>query len=121
MGALRLGLVVAAFVGVYALPSSALATEDYYFGSPTSNVYWPYCGSSSCPVASQPCCLGFFLNESSARTVNTRTVCAATFDTAVVCSNDVAYKALCACEIRRAYSRSTVGGYQPQGRARAVW
>ncbi len=107
-------------MGVCAIPSAAQATEDYYFGSPTNNLYWPFCGDP-CYIEAQDCCLNQFLTESSARTVNTRTVCAATFDTSVVCSNDLAYHAYCGCTLRRAYSRGTYYGYQPQGRARAVW
>lgn len=53
--------------------------------------------------------------------VNTRTVCAASTDTSVVCSSDLAYHAFCGCMPRVAYSRSTYDNPVPQGRARAVW
>lgn len=119
MKAFRMALIVAVVMGVCAIPSSAQAAEDYYFGSPTNNLFWPYCSNSSCPAPIMG--LGQFLTESSARTVNTRTVCAATPDTQVVCSSDVAYKALCGCYIRRAYSRSTYNNPVPQGRARGAW
>lgn len=118
MKAFSTALIVAVLVAVWAMPSSAQAGERYYFGSPTNNLYWPFCGDP-CYVESMD--LGEFLTESSARTVNTRTVCAATFDTAVVCSSDLAYKALCGCYIRRAYSRGTYWNPVPQGRARGVW
>ena len=118
MTAVKAGLLVVVLVGLFAVPTTAQAGERYYFGSPTNNLYWPYCGN---PCYIEAMDLGEFLNESSARTVNTRTVCAATLDTAVVCSSDVAYKALCGCQIRRAYSRSTYWNPVPQGRARGAW
>lgn len=116
----RRALVLAAVGGLCALaPAAQAETVDYYYGSPTNNVYWPYCGSPCYTVERGG--WAQFLTESSARTVNTRTVCAATTDTSVVCSSDLAYHGYCGCTPRVAYSRSTYWNPVPQGRARAVW
>lgn len=120
MNQLIRGLVVTAVLAAsgWAAPSTASAAEYYYFGNPTLNLFWPYCGST-CVVEVDD---GYRnVAESSARTVNTRTVCAATIDTQVVCSDDVALKALCGCQSRLAYSRSTYFNPVPQGRARVLF
>lgn len=116
--ALVAGAIVAGTMGVVAAPS-AHAGEVYYHGSPTNNVLWPPCLSANCEVAAMD--LGQFLVESSARTVNGNTVCAATFDTSVVCSGDLALKPLNGASIRRAFSRGTVDNPRPQGRARGAF
>lgn len=108
------------------MPVGAWAGEDYYHGSPTWNQFWPYCSNSSCPVRS----MGYFesLTEASARSVNNRTVCTSTKeyfsnaqDTALTCSSGLAYKSLCGCYLRTAYSRSTDNNPVPEGRARGLW
>ena len=120
MQALRVGLIVAIFVAVLALPSAAQADTRYYYGSPSNPRLWPvFC----CNVAATGSLLNF-LNESSARTIFGNTVCAASFDenrqvdSAYVCSDDLAYKALCGCKLRGAVSRDTTSRPQPFGRAR---
>lgn len=102
----------------WALPSAAQAAEYYYFGDPTANLIWPPCGS---PCYVEQDAAYRYLTESSARSVNTRTVCAATYDTAVVCSSDLAVKPLNGQTSRLAYSRATVNGPLPQGRARVTY
>ncbi len=112
------GLASVLAASAAALPSGAQAAELYYFGSPTANLIWPYCGNT-CYVQQD---FGYrYLTESSARSVNTRTVCAATTDTSVVCSSDLALKSLSGDTLRLAYSRSTYYGFQPQGRARVQY
>lgn len=65
--------------------------------------------------------LGEFLTESTARTVNGNTVCAAATDTSVVCSSDLAVKPLSGDTIRSAFSRGAWDAPRPQGRARGAW
>lgn len=98
---------------------SAQAAEFYYFGGASFNETWPFCGNTTCYAPSDPSYR--YVQESSARTINGNTVCAATFDTAVVCSNSLAVKSLCGCQLRDSYSRSTVGGAQPRGRAQTLY
>ena len=126
MRKLPLALLVVACTWVGAGNAWAL-TYDYYHASANTSAYWPYCSTSGgCPVAHQAS--QHSIREASARTVNGRTVCTATWagnttnqDTALVCSADVAYKELCGCVLRRAYSRGAYDVGQPYGRARDVW
>lgn len=110
-----LAVMLAAVLGL-AVPSAAFATNDYYFGNESTNYYWPYCATSNCQFEYEG--LAFYLFESSARTLNGQTVCAATFDTAVVCSSTLAYKALCGCSVRNGYSRAAYNSFVPYGHAR---
>lgn len=123
----RLLLAMLAFSCMWVGATSAWAlTFDYYHASETTSDYWPYCSTSGgCPVAYQAS--QHSIQEASARTSG-NTVCTATWagnttnqDTALVCSGDLAYKSLCGCTYRRAYSRGTYDGPRPFGRARDVW
>lgn len=109
-----------AVIGMWAVGvSSASASEYYYFGSASNNEAWPQCSLSVCYSATAPFTAPLY--ESTARTVNGQTVCAATTDTAVVCSSDLAVKSLCGCTYRTATSRGTTTGGTPVGRARMAW
>lgn len=115
---LAVGATAIVVVCLSATPSTAQANEYYYFGSPAVNLHWPTCGNP-CYVEREGSLRR--LTESSARTVNGRTVCAATYGTSVVCSDDLAVKHLCSCAFNEAYSRGTYYNPVPQGRAQVKW
>lgn len=116
--------ILATMFAVLTLGSTAHAATSlptYYWGDPNNDLLWPTCGSTCYSVSPEPAGGTWYVSESSARTVNGNTVCAATLDTSVTCSSTLAVKSLCGCQARRPHSRGTVNGPRPRGRAQFIF